>query len=168
MEVQSKAIPKIEQEEPKKAKNLQMQPEAISFLVKNFFTMYRMSAQWRIKNPSYVNPIQNFMEATEICLKKVQNRTHDKLLIAECPFNNLHYHNIFVLMKYVRILDDRSSQNKPLQFNNLMEQQLLRNNSTMALFLLLSNHAGEISGVKVCEAQSSNLCTEFELFSRIL
>ena len=53
---------------PLKSKNLQMQPEAISYLVKNFFTLYRMSTTWRIKNTKYDNPIENFIKSTESCL----------------------------------------------------------------------------------------------------
>lgn len=168
MEIQTKA----KENGSEKAKNLQMQPEAISYLVKNFFTMYRMSAQWRITTKTYEKPIQTFMNSTEDCLKKVEKRGHSNLLTDSCPFNNLHYHDIFVLMKYVRVMDDRSVEitktSKPKQFSDFLNQDLLRNNSTMALFLLLSNQDGEISGSKVCEIKDSVICTEFELFSRIL
>jgi len=168
MEIQTKS----KDDGSEKAKNLQMQPEAISYLVKNFFTMYRMSAQWRITTKTYEKPIQTFMDTTEDCLKKVEKRSHTNLLTETCPFNNLHYHDIFVLMKYVRIMDDRSVEitktSKPQQFSNFLNQDLLRSNSTMALFLLLSNQDGEISGSKVCEIKDSVICTEFELFSRIL
>lgn len=70
MEVQSTSNDEeiTEKGDPIKFKNFQMQPEAISYLVKNFFTLYRMSTTWRIKNNKYENPIENFIKSTESCL----------------------------------------------------------------------------------------------------
>lgn len=60
-------------------KNLNMQPEAISYLVNNFFTFYRMSASWRIVNTSYERPIEKFVASIEGCLAAVNGRTHDTI-----------------------------------------------------------------------------------------
>lgn len=150
-----------------------MQPEATSFLVQNFFTFYRMTATWRIQNKKYDQPIQKFIENTQNCLTKVQSRSHDNLFEKECPYNNLHYHNIFVLIKYVRILDNRADLNHAKNFADLMNEEIMRNNSTMAIFLLMANETDAISGQKVCEYEppknaKNNLCTEFTLFTNIL
>jgi hypothetical protein len=49
-------------------------------------------------------------------------------------------------MKYVRILDNRADSNHAKNFVDLMNEDIMRNNSTMAIFLLMANETDAISG----------------------
>jgi len=55
---------------------------------------------------NYEKPMENFIESIGYCLNKVKDRTHDNLMTEKCPVNNLFYNDIYILIKFTRILDN--------------------------------------------------------------
>jgi len=61
---------------------------------------------FRLNLKNYESPMENFIKSIEKCLNLVKSRTHENLLTDECPANNLFYNDIFILIKFTRILDN--------------------------------------------------------------